>query len=1056
MKSRKLLFGLFVAAFVGGGHFVSAQPKANYQNNLVEIGPANIAGRVRAIVVDEADANHSTLYAGGVAGGLYKKVGDKNWNYVPYISNGKEVTLPISCMIQLPDNSLLIGTGEGFVSLHGNNYDRMAPKGRGIYRFKPEDGSFSLINGTNPASYANFEFVNRMACLEREVNGTTYWFVYAATGNGLYRWKVNAATGEFTGNPTLVVSGEFHDVIIISADNIAYASAPGKLYRIGNVTGESQAVDVTNSNSAFANASRIELAANTAHTRNSSGGYDHTTYLYAVVADANGLLDGVYITKDQQNWNILSTSTVVPFNAENPGNINASIAIDPRNYKHILVGGATLWNGEGFLENGYYQWTKQSYSESELNGGNYMSNVYSTPVFLHSGIHQILPTWVIENGDTVWTTYYATDAGVYQNFNNSISLFRSLNNGLNTVQFNSIAVSPDGSILGGAVDNSCPFIQSRNSHNVSNPIGNSTWYDNDSNSIMNHLANIIWFGNGGGVATSQFQQVTPLVRRNLFVSSESGRFTVETNMGIQPVASYGRGCTDYTDYTNTQTWTIGSSFLSNMVYSNPAVPTVKIWETTNNTVWNDSVTFTIDTNLTIIRGGQEVAINGDFQIKAGDSILVPSVANFSYPFYHKFTSSFTVKDNMRHTVPSPVVSRMIVSATTSDGKGAVFMTTTPNDYRKVWDKDESASHDPATLARLMYWNNVYTSDLGWRIADMAFSTNGKDIYVAVVEDSTNRSFVFHLYDFCNANVNDMSALKSQITWRPDNELDLNNPRITHYDTIVDANGDFFSRPITSLSVDPRNGKDVLLITFGGYDNSGANIVCVKNASNKKTRTISNMNITNSANSMQASDPVYSALIEYTTGAVYVGTEKGVFTADSVLSSSWQNYAAFDGVPVTSIVQQTNNMKRQRYVTREGVNDVTYIFAKTKYPYAIYFGTYGRGVFMDSTYVTDHENEVTNPEDWLGITTVDNGENSMRIYPNPVSDNATVELSIVNSGNAVVRIFDVSGKMVHIENLGYLNEGVHRYSINCQKFNHGMYLVNVNIGKESATSKLIVR
>ena len=47
-------------------------------------------------------------------------------------------------------------------------------------------------------------------------------------------------------------------------------------------------------------------------------------------------------------------------------------------------------------------------------------------------------------------------------------------------------------------------------------------------------------------------------------------------------------------------------------------------------------------------------------------------------------------------------------------------------------------------------------------------------------------------------------------------------------------------------------------------------------------------------------------------------------------------------------------------------------------------------------------------------------------------------------------------MVFSENLGYLNEGMHQYSVNCTKFNRGMYLVNINIGKESATSKLIVR
>ena len=135
MKSKKVLIGLIVAAFVGGFNYVSAQPKANYQNNLIEIGPDNISGRVRSIVVDKADPSNTTIYAGGVAGGLYKKTGDDNWEFVPCVINGKQVTLPISYMIQLPDNSLLIATGEGFEQHHGITSDRMSPKGRGLYRF---------------------------------------------------------------------------------------------------------------------------------------------------------------------------------------------------------------------------------------------------------------------------------------------------------------------------------------------------------------------------------------------------------------------------------------------------------------------------------------------------------------------------------------------------------------------------------------------------------------------------------------------------------------------------------------------------------------------------------------------------------------------------------------------------------------------------------------------------------------------------------------------------------------------------------------------------------
>lgn len=1044
MKSKKVLIGLIVAAFVGGAHFASAQPKANYQNNLIEIGPDNIAGRVRAIVVDEADPNHTTLYAGGVAGGLFKKVGNENWQYIPYKDNNNEITLPISCMIQLPNNSLLIGTGEGIIKNHGYNNDKMAPKGRGIYVFNPNDNSFSVLNGTKPTVNAAFTYVNRLATLERD----NYLYVYAATNEGLYRWKLSASNPDWSAAPSLVTAGNFQDVIIISADNIAYASTPNQLYRVGNVTSESGAVDVTNSNSAFATASRIELAANTAHSGN-----EHTTYLYALVADSTGLLDGVFLTKNQQNWTRLTTATVSPFTTENPGSINASIAINPRHYKAIYIGGSSLWSGEGFVENSYYQWIKQSYSESEMNTGNYMASVYANPMCLHSGIHQIVPTWTIVDGDTLWVNYYATDAGVYTD-NGNIGTFRSLNKGLNTVQFNHIAVSPDGSIIGGAVDNSCPFIQGRNAHDGELPI--NEWYDDDPNSIMNHLANILWIGDGGGVATSMFQQLLPHTRRTLFMSADPGHFMYQGSMGVANAASFARACADYSDYNNTQTWTVAQAFLSDMVSGSNPIPQIRLWETTNNTIWNDSITFTIDTNLTYIHNGQVLPLSGNTQIVAGDSILVLSKANFDYPFYYRFNESFLVKDKMSHRIQSPVVSRAIVNGRTVRDNGAVYMTMTPNYFRNVWDINEAMSSDDATIEKLMHWVNIYTADRGYSVGDIAFSRDGKSVFIYVY-GADGRGFIFRLYDYTNTNVNKIMTMKSQLSFSKDDPINYpDNPRITHFDTIFAADGNWFNRPVTSIVVDQRDGQDNLILTFGGYESNDPNMVYVANATNPSTRTVTNLSVTNSANAMTASDPVHSALIECTTGAIYAGTEKGVFTTASHVAASWQPFGSFNGVPVTSIVQQTKNLKRQRFTVRDGVNDVTYIFAKTKYPYAIYFGTYGRGIFMDTTYVVDKVAEVCDSDDWLGITTVDNGDNSVNIYPNPAVDQVTVDLAVVNAGNAVVKIYDINGKLVHTETLGYLNEGQHQYSLDCRKFSHGMYLLNINIGKESATSKLIVR
>ncbi|MCR5193247.1 MAG: T9SS type A sorting domain-containing protein [Bacteroidales bacterium] len=1048
MKSKKLLIGLIVAAFAGGAGFVSAQPKANYQNNLIEIGPDNVAGRVRAIVVDNADPEHTTLYAGGVAGGLYKMVGHEAWQLIPYVSNNRQVTLPISTMIQLPDNNLLIGTGEGIVENHGINHDRMSPKGRGLYHYNATNNSFTLLQATDPNSHPEFSYINRLACYNRN----NHWYIYAATNDGLYRWNLNASNPDWTAAPQLVQAGNFQDVIIITADNLAYATTPNSVYRIGNVTGESAAVNITTSNSAFATATRIELAA---------ASVNGTTRLYAVVADSNGLLDGVFLTTNQQTWSRLTTPTMVPFDSKNPGTLNNAIAVNPRNHKEIYVGGATIWNGEGYVENSYYQWIKQSVSETELNYGNYMGTAYSniTGNFVHSGIHQIVPEWTIENGDTIWVCYYATDGGVYKGYHSQVGgmdvwSYNSLNKGLNTVQFNHVAVCPDGSVIGGAIDNSSLFIQSRNNHDGSAPI--NSWYDNDENSVMNHMANVVFNGNGGGVSSSMFQMVKPYTRRSIFVSAEPGYFYYIGRDGMTTVGSFGRACTDYADYTNTQTWTAGPEFISDQILGSNPIPNVRIWETTNNTIWNDSISFTIDTTHTIIRNGEAMAITNNTTIQPGDKYLVTSRANYYYPFYHTFTNSFVVKNQPTHTIINSVVSRMLVCAQNALGGGAVYLNTTPNDYSKVWSLAESGSLVPSVQQKLMHWAKLFSVRVGYSIFDANFSLDGKSVYAAVTNDTTGESYIIRVYDYTNANVNDPVDMKRKLGYNEQFPVYDGMPRITSIDTIFAANGANFTRPISSIVVDPRQGQDNIIITFGGYGSNEPNMVYIKNASTPASRTITNISVSNATNGMSVSDPVYSALIECTTGAIYVGTEKGVFVSTSNINPVWNVFGEFDGVPVTSIVQQTKALPREKYVVREGVEDVTYLYAKTKYPYAIYFGTYGRGVFLDTSYVTDHENEIVGEEDWLGITNVTKGENSVKIYPNPAIDKATVDIAVVNAGNAVVKIYDLGGKLVHSEQLGYLTEGSHQYSINCSKFNHGMYLVNINIGKESATSKLIVR
>jgi hypothetical protein len=99
-----------------------------YSYRWTPIGPGNIGGRVRSILIHPTDTNK--MWAGSVAGGIWKTTdGGLNWSPV----NDFMGNLSISTLVMDPSNSnvLFAATGEGF-------YNGDAVNGAGI--FKSVDG----------------------------------------------------------------------------------------------------------------------------------------------------------------------------------------------------------------------------------------------------------------------------------------------------------------------------------------------------------------------------------------------------------------------------------------------------------------------------------------------------------------------------------------------------------------------------------------------------------------------------------------------------------------------------------------------------------------------------------------------------------------------------------------------------------------------------------------------------------------------------------------------------------------------------------------------------
>jgi hypothetical protein len=81
-------------------------------------------------------------------------------------------------------------------------------------------------------------------------------------------------------------------------------------------------------------------------------------------------------------------------------------------------------------------------------------------------------------------------------------------------------------------------------------------------------------------------------------------------------------------------------------------------------------------------------------------------------------------------------------------------------------------------------------------------------------------------------------------------------------------------------------------------------------------------------------------------------------------------------------------------------------------------------------------------------------NNVDIYPNPVSNNATVEISTTENSKITLDIIDVLGKKIS-SNVHNLNTGINKLNINTINLENGIYFVQFTSKGKSSTHKITV-
>ena len=380
-------------------------------------GPGSTAitsGRIRAILVDLADATNKTVWVGGVDGGIWKTndvtVSPATWTPVnDFLGN-----LAVSSICQDPTNTniMYFGTGE-------KSFNADAVRGGGIWKSTDHGVTWNLLPSTT-----NFWNVSKLAC---DAAGN----VYAATvssGSGLQRstdggltWTNITPTGLATRISEMKISSTGRMHIVCGYFNTASASAG---YRYTNTPATVTSATWTSATTSF---TPVQYNVEIATCGNT---------LYALNSDASFQTPQIYKSIDGgANWAVTTTSP--PATGASSTDISSgqgwyclAIGVDPANANNVVVGGLNTYRSI----NGGTSWTQVA------------RWVGTTMNYVHADQHFI--TW---NGAQV---LLSSDGGLFYSSNGGAS-FADRNAGLRIKQFYSVASHPTTTnyFLAGAQDN---------------------------------------------------------------------------------------------------------------------------------------------------------------------------------------------------------------------------------------------------------------------------------------------------------------------------------------------------------------------------------------------------------------------------------------------------------------------------------------------------------------------------------------------------------------------------------------------------------------------------
>lgn len=899
--------------------------------------------------------------------------------------------LMVSCMTQTEDGTIYIGTGDG----------RGAHNQNGLSNLNYETsfvgtGIYKLGSETPVENTSSVAFVNDMAVYGNKV--------YAATNDGLKCYENGNWTTEFQGE-------EVYGVEVCPNGDIV--SVVGYNIYIGS--------ELITNDSILPATETYKIVA----VSPSDNNYMYVAYL----TSSNGTGNIYYTSNHGETWETAYTTTNMYDIFGTRGMLDNAMRVYPNDPRKVLIGGQNLWvmrdeSGEGIFRMECIS-SGAGFQIAQSGGAFYYNYQY-----IHYGIQEIA-----FNPDNVNEFFVGSEGGIFKGtcsasagyqFEGCNRYMINAENHTSVARMFSVGFAGENRMtLGGSLDHGTINVFGDPTTNTITQ-GNAIFPNDIATTNAAETYGSFDYNKAGGPCA-----ISTINPQTMFVTA-TGSNSVGTPLLRTQTAGY--------DY-DKENFTYSATEQSSNGNYKPVINNANAFKTPIALFENYNDTKAVELAKYINKTETEIPAGTTLQMKS---------RNASYPFYYTLTAPLAAGDSIE--VQDIISSTMVVAV-----EDKVFMTRDAlifNDVARWWQIGEidgipnaltiSSNGDIAYVGTIegKLYKATGLSDAVTELA--AIGLDGTPAEIEYIYDSILQIDTVFVWDEI---VGD-SIINYDSTWVETEtvidsiiitpEVEPISPLVNFEEVAVDSI--FNGQAITSVSINPNNVNDII-VTLGNYGNE--NYVFRSNDGGASFAPMSKEYL--------PLGPVYSSLIAKTLDnnevAIFVGTENGIYyTFDG---SNWSN-AGIAGVPVMEIKQQLQENRDDDYIylVDEIGDTITTVYPGIYNEGMIYIATYGRGLYnCDNYLVSGSELDVEEP------TMVQSFE--MNIFPNPIVNDATINFNVANKAQVTMQVYDLSGRMVMNQVLGTYGEGSHTANFNVNGLTSGTYIVKVQAGNVSNTTKILV-